>query len=659
MFIQVQLLKGYQQPLLYAVPAQWEHTDLVGALVRVPFRTSVVSAVVIEQMNNKPADATFAIKAAHALEPFPHDLAYHRFIEQLSNYNQIDPIHCVKRMRQFLLQKEVVETEEPIAQEAQPFTNKVTLTEQQQAVCDYLAPYVNNGAFVPTVLHGVTGSGKTEVYKELIVQAVNLQKTVLLMLPEVTLAVQFYNLLKKQLPHDFPITTFHSGTSTKEKKQLWEQLLAKKPMLIIGVHLPILLPIANLGLIIVDEEHEVGYQEKKHPKINSKEAALLRAQVSKIPVLLGSATPSIATLHNVHTKGWKLFALTTRFSGAFPTIETVLLNDKKQRRSFWISQQLENAIRDRLRKKEQTIIFINRRGFSFFVQCKQCSFIFNCRNCSVSLTLHENNQLHCHYCGLNQQQPSTCSQCSAPESEFLKKGIGTQQVVTILQRLFPQAAIGRADMDTTTKKVAWQKTMHDFQAGTIDILVGTQTITKGFHFPNVTLVGILWADLNLNMPMFNASETTLQQLIQVAGRAGRQRQHSTVIVQTMADHPVFNYLNEIDYVKFYEMEMANRREVGYPPDNRLAEIELKHTDELVIDRDAAALMQALLTISQERQMSVRILGPAKPPVHKVKNCHARKIYLKAQNFKTIHELYQAIKNKRLKSKIFFTPNPLS
>jgi primosomal protein N' (replication factor Y) len=430
----------------------------------------------------------------------------------------------------------------------------------------------------------------------------------------------------------------------------------------VGVHLPVTLPCANLGLIIIDEEHETGYQEKKHPKIHTKEAALMRASLYQIPLVLGSATPSLTTLHNVHTKGWKLFELTKRFAGSFPTLQHVLLTDKRQRRSFWISTALEQAIKDRLLKREQVIIFLNRRGFSLFVQCKACSFTFMCPNCSVSLTLHGTNRLTCHYCGLHQTLPATCPQCQEKEDQFLKKGIGTQQVVTVLQKLFPMANIGRADLDASSRKTAWKQTLSDFEAGKIDIMVGTQTITKGYHFPRVTLVGIIWADLSLNFPIYNATEMALQQIVQVAGRAGRasfykeptqsdstqknisQGESSSnecssndmsfntlshgdisqsevssktispghVIIQSMIDHPIFAYTREETYKKFYDHEMAARKMAGYPPFMRLAEIEIKHSREETVDRDAHSLGQKLMSQKRVLGLEVFILGPAKP-----------------------------------------------
>lgn len=655
MFIQVKLLKGFNQPLLYKVPEAWAHELHIGSIVRVPIQNRITPAVVIEQLEVPPAGSNFAIRDAHAHEPFPADSHYRTFIAQLARYYQLDSIHFIKRVRQFIVEKEV--KHRAIDAQEKQIVQAVTLTDEQQKICNGIIPHIVNPQFMPALIHGVTGSGKTEIYKCLIQECIVQRKTALLLLPEVTLALQFAYIMKAQLSADIMVFSFHSGSTAKEKTDLWKALLRQEPLLIIGVHLPILLPIANLGLIIIDEEHDTGYQEKKHPKINTKEAAIWRAKLANIPIILGSATPSISSLYNTKTKGWLFFQLKKRFAGSFPTIKTVFLNDKKLRRNFWISQELENQLKACLKRKEQAIIFLNRRGYSFFVQCKACSFIFECKRCSVSLTLHEHNELACHYCEYRTHLPNACPKCSVDEKEFLKKGIGTQQVVTILQKLLPTARIARADMDTTTKKNVWQQTLDDFKNGSIDILVGTQTITKGYHFPNVTLVGVLWADLNLHFPIYNASETTLQQLIQVAGRAGRQRDNSIVIVQSMSDHRIFEYLNEVDYLNFYDAEFATRQMVGYPPYKRLVEIEMKHANITLLEREADRFVRELWDHQQTMAVPITILGPAKPPVHKIKNTHARKIYLKAENHNDLVRLFQKIDQNSYRSSLFFTPNP--
>lgn len=657
MYIEVRLLNGFPEPLLYKIPATWNFSSpLLFAVVKVPLKNTLVSGLVTNVLDQLPSSITFSIRPAHSYEAFPRDNHYVNYLKKLCSYYQIEMSQVVSRIKHFLAEDHATDIAEH-KQSTISSLDAITLTTEQQTVVNFGNECLNTNTFAPILLHGVTGSGKTEVYKQLIERTYHQGKTTLLLLPEVTLALQFEQLLRKQLPH-IPLFGFHSGTSIKDKKQLWSLLLAEQPVLIVGVHLPILLPIANLGIIIVDEEHEQGYQEKKHPKINSKEAALIRAQTAQIPILLGSATPSVSSLYNVKHKGWHFFQLKHRFSGNFPQIKTVLLPEQQYRKQYWISKDLEKAIADRLAKKEQVIIFLNRRGYSFFVQCKKCTFIFSCTQCSVSLTLHQDNSLTCHYCGKSKKLPPTCPQCSAPEAEFLKKGIGTQQVVTILEKLFPQARIARADLDVTAKKKLWQQTVTEFEAGALDILVGTQTITKGYHFPRVTLVGVIWADLNLHFPVYNAAETCLQQLIQVAGRAGRSSQNSQVIMQTMIDHHIFKYINEIDYLSFYEQEIASRTATGYPPYQRLAQIEIKHLSEHRVEQESYQLLHELQYLKDKHQVAVTILGPAKPVVHMIKKTHARALYLKGADIAQLAKLYEQCNKSRYKSSIFFIPNPL-
>jgi primosomal protein N' (replication factor Y) len=646
MFIDVKLLSGFTKPLTYTIPSSFGVLP-VGTIVKVPVRTTVVPALVVACYATKK-ESLFTLKECLSVEAFPKDPHYMTFITALARYHLTDPVYFIARIRSFIEQKE--SDDAPIIEE-RFIPNTVQLTQEQQAVVHYLQPKITQQVYAPTLLHGVTGSGKTEVYKKLIEHAYQEGKTTILLLPEVTLATQFEKILKVQLP-DLPIISFHSASSAKTKRNLWQSLQDGKPQLIIGVHLPVLLPVENLGLIIIDEEHEVGFQEKKHPKINTKSAAVMRAQQYNIPILMGSATPSITSLYNVETRGWVLFKLTTRFGGAFPTIKHVLLPDQKQRKNFWISTELYNGIKEQLLKKEQTIIFLNRRGICFFLQCKECAHIFECKFCSVSLTLHGDNMLKCHYCSYLQQAPEVCPKCT--KKEFLKKGIGTQQIVTILEKLFPTARIARADMDTTTNKKVWQNTITDFEQEGLDILVGTQTITKGFHFPKVTLVGVIWADVNLNFPIYNAKEVVLQQLIQVAGRAGRCSLNGRVILQSMTDSPLFKYINELDYLKFYDHEIINRKLIGYPPALRFAELELKHKKEEVAEQEAFLVASLLL-----KQPNLRVLGPAQPPVSKIKRVFSRKIYIKADRFEQLTSAFKALEHLKLKSELFFTPQPLS
>jgi len=659
MFVKVRLLKGYQKILTYKIPDGWETDNLIGSVISVPIRNRTTQAVVLG-IEKSSGNVRFDIKEAIARDLMPEDELYHEFASKLSKFYFLDPEFFYKRFRGFF---NVVKTKEPKISgklENEIISKNVVLTDSQNQVVDYSSKFLNKPKYEPILVHGVTGSGKTEIYRELIQKNFELGKTTILLLPEVSLSLQFQNIFEKRFGDEIPIIGFHSASTKREKDILWKYLIDKKPCLIVGVHLPIILPIPNLGLIIIDEEHETGFIEKKHPKINSKEVAIWRAKIYGIPIILGSATPSINSLNNIEKYNWKLFSLTERFSGKFPEVKIVKLTPMKGRRNFWITRELESEIRNRLTKKEQIIIYINRRGYSFFVQCKSCGFTFLCPHCSVSLTVHKESNLEklsCHYCDYEKQMPIFCEECKAPSKELIKKGIGTQQVVSILEKIFPLAKIDRVDLDTTKKKKCWHQTVEKFEKGEIDILVGTQTITKGYHFPNVTLIGILWADLNLSLPLFNARERALQQLIQVAGRSGRGiNKDGLVIAQVMEEHAIFDYLEEEKYLNFYEDELEFRRKFLYPPFCRFVQIEIRNSDVLQIESDSKKLYEEISLINKSKNLDLKILGPSKPMVYKIQKTEIRHIFLKADLYTKFHSLVSSINLEKYQSRIFITPS---
>lgn len=653
MYAQVLLLNGFVTPLWYRIPDELRLAVNKFSLVHVPLQKRTEVALVMRLAVQLDTSVTFAVRDMHGLADFPGDNAYQPFIEKMASFYCLAPLYFYQRIRHFLQEKA---PSQPIASRAlaeEAMTSGVQLTDEQQLIVDAVAPHITTPSFHPAVIHGVTGSGKTEVYKVLLRQAWQEGKSTVLLLPEVSLAVRFHHILSQAFP-DVPIFGFHSGSTPKEKKLLWEALHHDKPLLIIGVHLPMMLPIPRLGLIIIDEEHEQSFVEKKHPRINSKEMALWRASYYRIPIVLGSATPSLATLYNVQCQHWPLYRITKRFGGSFPAIKKIILTDKsrQQGKYFWVSAQLQRAVAERLSKKEQVIIFINRRGYSFFVQCKGCGFIPSCKHCSVSLTLHEPDCLQCHYCDYAIQLPLRCSACPAPPESWLKKGIGTQQVVHMFKDLFPAAIIERADLDSTKKKRGWQETAERMYQGQIDILIGTQSITKGYHFPGVTLVGVLWGDVNVHFPVYNAAEITLQQLIQVAGRAGRASAGGEVIVQLMRDNQLFDYADEQAYLSFAEQELAVRQMVGYPPCMRLGSIELRHPQAAVVEQDAAAVAAMLRAFVQEKQLAVSLLGPSLPVIARIQQQEIRQLVVKAASFKDLHAILMRAQHVPLASALY-------
>lgn len=673
MLINVRLLQYASKFFTYHVPVSLRDSIEHGLLVQVPLGNRIVPAVV-DHIVDSSVKFAFEVKDILSIYPFPSDKIYKKFLESVSLYSQTDSLYFLQRIQQFLYEKEQTLDEAikidsgliDLILNASQKPSVVCLTGEQQEAYEAIAPFVINKKHKTFLLHGVTGSGKTEVYKKLITNCLAAGSVAILLLPEITLSLRFEQILASAFP-GYRVVGFHSAVSVKQKKLLWQMLLQKEPVLIIGVHMPVLLPMSNLGLIIVDEEHDPGYQEKKHPKIHSRDMAILRAAMYGVPIVLGSATPSLQSIANSKKRGWPLLMLRRRYAGNFPTVLLVSLKAPKKRKHFWITNELFAAITDRLSKKEQTIIFLNRRGHSFFVQCL-CSFVFSCANCSVSLTLHDDKSLLCHYCGYKSAMPMNCHLCGAHHDDFLKKGIGTQQVVIILQKLFPAARIERADLDSTAKKRSWAQTVQEMQDGSIDILVGTQSITKGYHFVGVTLVGVLWADLNLHFPVYNAAETALQQLIQVAGRAGRQSASSMVIVQSFDEHKIFNYVDELKYRDFCDQEEQNRIDAGYPPFKHIAEIELKGMDQKIIELEAKMVVMMLREIATSRNIDVQILGPIPAMVYKIKSVYSQKLYLKSFSRNLMIEMFESLNiseaapvraKKTFKSAIYFTIDPVS
>lgn len=655
MFVTVRPLAGYHEALWYHVPPQWQQVIFIGAIVQVPLQKRQIRGYVIHEQNEQPSLA--GIKDIIAVESLPADDQYMNFMQDLAHYNQIDIRSLLNRMGRFFTE---TKRQQACAKSSTIHTTQEVVSEltvEQQQASDSMCQKVIDGHYAPMVLHGVTGSGKTELYKRVIQTVYDKGKTTLLLLPEINMVLDFERRLAAQLSPSMTIHGIHTATTIQQRRALWRDLLEEKSLLIIGVHMPVLLPIANLGAIIIDEEHDAGYQEKRHPKINSKQAALMRAHRYSVPIILGSATPSIASLYNVQKRGWIFLQLKKRFAGSFAKVRVVPLIARQRRESFWITNELHDAISNCLARREQIILFINRRGYSFFMQCAACGFVARCLRCSVSLVVHAGGFLRCHYCDYQKPLPTSCPTCQS--SEILKKGIGTQQVADIVSQLFPQACVKRVDLDISSKRNEWRAIIRDFAQGQVDILVGTQSITKGYDFQRVSLVGIIWADVNVHMPLYNATEVALQQLIQVGGRAGRQGLQSQVIVQTMADQPFYAHLNEVDYLDFAHDELEVRKICNYPPYIRLVEIELKHNDEELINREANFLANQLRIAIAKEEKIVELLGPSSPPVAKIKRMHMRKIYIKAASFDVLVRVYQqALLSNNWKSGIFFVPNPV-
>ena len=479
-----------------------------------------------------------------------------------------------------------------------------------------------------TLLHGVTSSGKTEIYIHLIRQALEKKQQVLYLLPEIALTVQ----IMQRLQHVFGnrLGIYHSKYSDAERVEIWQKQLSKNPYdVILGARSAVFLPFQNLGLVIVDEEHETSYkQQDPMPRYHARSTAIVLAQMFGAKTLLGTATPSVETYYNAKTGKYGLVELFQRYKGIeLPEIQVVDVKDLQHRKMMNgpFSPYLLNKVREALEHEEQAILFQNRRGYAPVIECKQCGWVPHCQHCDVSLTLHRNlNQLTCHYCGYTYQVPTECPACGC--QELRTKGYGTEKIEAEVQDIFPEARIARMDLDTTRSRSAYERIISDFASGRTNLLIGTQMISKGLDFDKVSVVGILNADSMLNYPDFRAYEHAFMMMAQVSGRAGRKGKRGLVVLQTKSpDLPIIQQVVRNDYAAHYQSLIAERQQFHYPPYYRLVYVYLKHKQDWVVDTAAAEMASRL-----RQWFGARLLGPDKPAVAKVKSLSIRKLVLKLE-----------------------------
>lgn len=516
-----------------------------------------------------------------------------------------------------------------------------------------------------TLLHGVTSSGKTEIYIHLIHQALERKQQVLYLLPEIALTVQ----IMERLQHVFGnrLGIYHSKYSDAERVEIWQKQLSQNPYdVILGARSAVFLPFQHLGLVIVDEEHETSYkQQDPMPRYHARSAAIMLAQMFSAKTLLGTATPSLESYHNAKTGKYALVELFQRYKGIeLPEIQVVDIKDLQHRKMMNgpFSPLLLNKVREALGRGEQAILFQNRRGYAPMIECKQCGWVPHCSHCDVSLTLHRNlNQLTCHYCGTVYQVPTECPACGSKELQT--RGYGTEKIEADIRDIFPEARIARMDLDTTRTRQAYERIISDFSAGRTNLLIGTQMISKGLDFDKVSVVGILNADTMLNYPDFRAYEHAFMIMAQVSGRAGRKGRRGLVILQTKSpDLPLVHQVVRNDYAAFYRSLIAERQQFHYPPYYRLVYVYLKHRQDAVVE--AAGLKMGRLL---RQWFSGRVLGPDKPGISKVKSLSIRKIVLKFELSLSMAEVrrylalaqQQMLQEKRYASlQIYYDVDPL-
>jgi len=515
-----------------------------------------------------------------------------------------------------------------------------TLTVPQASVLTQMEQQMNSGAYSAFLLHGVTGSGKTEIYMRAMSKALSLGRSAMMLVPEIALTPVFSRRLRARFGDQVAI--FHSSLQKGERFDEWTRVKNGDARVVIGTRSAVFAPVKNLGLIVVDEEHESSYRQQESPYYNARDVAIVRAQKESATVVLGSATPSLESFHNASKSKYTLVNLPERI-GARPMATAKIIDMRtvfeRHGKPRVFSDELLEAIRDTLERGEQSIILLNRRGYSSFILCRSCGETVQCPNCDVTLTYHRSERvIVCHYCNHREAVLRGCPSCRKKYIYYV--GEGTEQLEEMLRLLFPSLRVARIDRDTTARRKVFEQSLADFSAGKIDTLVGTQMLAKGHDFPNVTLVGVVSVDVGLALPDFRAAERTFQLITQVAGRAGRGDRPGRVLIQTY--HPYHYALRHAcaqDYEAFYEEELRYRQNHSYPPFVALASLLIHGPDLGRVRSDSLELRKQLDAANQERKC--RVLGPAPAPLSRLKGEHRFQLLIKSRSRKHLREVADA------------------
>jgi primosomal protein N' (replication factor Y) len=551
--------------------------------------------------------------------------------------------------------KEHILPTQPLELNAQQATALESIVESMERLAkreDDEAKSVGDNVFL---LHGVTGSGKTEVYLQAIAHALGQGKGAIVLVPEISLTPQTVERFKarfSQGPQQTLVAVLHSHLSAGERHDEWHKIRQGRARIVIGARSAVFAPVEPLGLVIVDEEHEHSYKQEEAPRYNARDLAVVRGQQEGAAVVLGSATPCMESYHNVQLKKYGLLSLPERVDNIqMPLVRVIDMRSaaRSEKGISIFSPQLREAILQRLEKNEQVMLFLNRRGWSSSLQCPECGFVAECPNCSVSLTYHRAaQQLMCHICGHVESAPKKCPETNCGNAAIRFSGLGTEKVEAALEKGFPSARVKRMDSDTLKRKEDYRRILGDFRTGKIDILVGTQMIAKGLHFPNVTLVGIIHADLSLHIPDFRAGERTFQLLTQVAGRAGRGDVEGEVYVQSFTPfHPAIQYARRHDFTGFFEQEIEFRRELRYPPVSRVALLTLRGRSEDRVKFFADNLRKEMDALAGELGGTI-VAGPAPAPLLRAESFYRYQVMIRTGNMAALSRKLSA-KAKALKT----------
>ncbi len=562
---------------------------------------------------------------------------------EVSKQDLLEHSHCGQAAIKTLIDKEIfVVKKKPVSRlqdDSDDLVLNFKLSTAQNVAIDNIEEEFTTKDVV--LLHGVTASGKTQVYIKLIEKAIENGGQVLFLLPEIALTTQIVERIKKYFGEAIGI--YHSKFNDLERVEIWNKVLNGQYKVVLGARSAIFLPFNELKLIVVDEEHESSYkQHDPAPRYQARDAAVYLAHLHKTKIILGSATPSIESYYNALGGKYGLVKLTERFGGVqLPVQQVVSISEETKRKkmvSYFSSVLIEDIVLA-IENKEQVILFQNRRGYATILLCATCGYAPKCVNCDVSLTFHKSSgQLHCHYCGYHQPSLTVCPACGSVHIE--QKGFGTERVEEELSLIFPEVKIARLDVDTTRTKNSLQKIISDFQEKKTDILIGTQMVAKGLDFDNVMLIGVINADTLLNFPDFRAFERSFQLLAQVAGRAGRRDKQGKVCIQAYADdHRIIKQVVDNNYEEMYEDEIAERKQFNYPPFTRLIFINIKHKDADVLGLAAQKFATAL-----KMQLGTRVLGPEQPLVSRIRNYYIKQIIIKSDRQTAIPKVKAFLKS---------------
>ena len=521
---------------------------------------------------------------------------------------------------------------------------RVILNEEQQLVVDTVTS--NLDSFNPYLLHGVTGSGKTEVYMNIIESVLKKGKEIIVLVPEISLTPQMVNIFKSRFKDSIAI--LHSALSDGEKYDEWRKIERKEVSIVIGARSAIFAPFTNLGLIVIDEEHSDTYKQDNNPRYNAIDIAIKRAQNYNCPIILGSATPSIESFTRAKSGIFKLLELKNRVNKSMPIVSVIDMKEEIKKGNRILSRELIDNINKVLDNDEQVILLLNRRGYSTTISCKECGEVIKCPNCDITLTYHKNgNKLNCHYCNYTTFKPMKCPSCNS--ESLTNMGMGTEKLEEVINETFLKAKTIRMDIDTTTKKGSHERIINDFRNKKYNILIGTQMIAKGLDFEDVTLVGVVNGDATLNIPDFRSGERTYSLLNQVAGRSGRTKKDGRVIIQCFnTDHYSIQFASKHDYISFYKEEMNIRKKLGYPPYFNLCLIKLVSTDYNLLVDESNKIKRYL----DNNTKDVVILGPSASVVPKIYNKYYMQIILKYKNIKQVYNELKFIQDKlRLNNKV--------